>query len=156
MATRGSSWLVPVAVCGVAAAVGILAVCSLRRRTVAAVAPAFAYTWKKLPREAYCYKVNKQWNRDTFPKGFLTAHNTKVGVWAELTVLSGQLHFHILDGKTGLTLASCAVGPEERAVVEPQQYHRVELAGPVEAVLRFYRLPEPDGSKPLTTPAAEQ
>eukprot|EP01135_Chromosphaera_perkinsii_P003857 Nk52_evm5s259 gene=Nk52_evmTU5s259 len=98
-----------------------------------------SYKMQPLPASVKCYKVNPEWDQDSFPKGLRCAHNTKVGVWAELSILSGSLKFHFLDGKTGPKIASYAFSAGDKAIAPPQQYHKVEIVGPVKAILRFYR-----------------
>ena len=44
-----------------------------------------------------CYKELPVWTQQGIPQGFKNQHNTKVGTWAKLTVLRGELHFAILD-----------------------------------------------------------
>mmetsp|Transcript_85027 Transcript_85027/g.245562 ORF Transcript_85027/g.245562 Transcript_85027/m.245562 type:complete len:162 (+) Transcript_85027:74-559(+) len=161
METPGRSGVFRYALAAAATAGVVAAAILLHRRPAtgsAGARPGYtrsAYSWKQLPKDAYCYKENKRWTEETFPKGFLVSHNTKAGVWGELEVLSGSLRFVILDGKEGEVLATREIPAGARGVVEPRQYHRVDLAGPVEATLRFYRLPEADGSRPMTTPLVQ-
>ena len=43
------------------------------------------------------YKTMPTWTAETLPEPFRKMHNTKVGTWAQLTILEGALTFYELD-----------------------------------------------------------
>lgn len=73
------------------------------------------------------YKRMPIWNQDTVPQHFLTKHNTKVGTWAKIKVLRGQLKFEPISDDNEI-LGEYVYGPtDDIPFVEPQAWHRVTL-----------------------------
>ena len=70
-------------------------------------------------------------------------HNTKVGTWAKLTILSGSLKYFALD-EAGNVLDTAIFDVENQApFVEPQQWHRVApLSDDLQYYLEFYCRPQ--------------
>ena len=50
-----------------------------------------------IDQQLVCYKRLPNWTATTLPEMVTQKHNTKVGTWAKLTILSGTLHFYELD-----------------------------------------------------------
>ena len=50
-----------------------------------------------IDQQLLCYKRLPNWTATTLPEMVTQKHNTKVGTWAKLTILSGSLHFYELD-----------------------------------------------------------
>lgn len=86
-----------------------------------------------------CYKQMPVWNRATLPQMFQEKHNTKVGTWAKLTILRGELKFYELT-EAGDTVSSTVFTPDNQPpFVPPQLWHKVEaLSDDLECQLAFY------------------
>lgn len=89
------------------------------------------------------YKKMPVWTKETLPQMFQEMHNTKVGTWAKVTILSGSLKYFELD-EFGNVLNSYIFDTENPApFVEPQQWHRVShLSDDLQCYLEFYCLPQ--------------
>ncbi len=83
------------------------------------------------------------WNKESLPQMFQEMHNTKVGTWAKLTILSGSLKYFALD-EAGNVLDTAIFDVENQApFVEPQQWHRVApLSDDLQCYLEFYCRPQ--------------
>ncbi|HFI0040213.1 TPA: SAM-dependent methyltransferase TehB [Streptococcus suis] len=94
------------------------------------------------------YKRMPIWNQDTVPQNFLTKHNTKVGTWAKIKVLRGQLKFESISDDNEI-LGEYVYGPtDDVPFVEPQAWHRVTLlTEDTEFFLEFFCQPEDYFSK---------
>lgn len=105
-----------------------------------------------------CYKQMPVWTKATLPQMFQEKHNTKVGTWAKLTVLKGQLKFSELT-ENGEVVAEHIFDPQHQPdFVEPQLWHKVTpLSEDLECQLAFYCQPEDYYSKKynLTTTHSE-
>lgn len=92
----------------------------------------------ELPAGLVPYRRTGDFTEATIPKGLLSAHSTKEGVWGLIHVLEGRLRYSIEDARrepseTELTPTT------PPGVVEPTIVHSVS---PVEAVrffVEFYR-----------------
>lgn len=95
-----------------------------------------------------CYKELPVWTQQGIPQGFKNQHNTKVGTWAKLTVLRGELHFAILD-ESGAVQSEHVFTPEQQPpFIEPQAWHKIGSASDdMQCQLRFYCLPQDYFSK---------
>lgn len=89
------------------------------------------------------YKKMPIWNKESLPQMFQEMHNTKVGTWAKLTILSGSLKYFALD-EAGNILDTAIFDVENQApFVEPQQWHRVApLSDDLQCYLEFYCRPQ--------------
>ena len=54
-------------------------------------------------QQLLCYKRLPNWTATTLPEMVTQKHNTKVGTWAKLTILSGSLRFYELDEQGQVT-----------------------------------------------------
>lgn len=90
-----------------------------------------------------CYKTMPEWDFHTFPKGFRKQHNTKVGTWAKLTVLQGELKYYQLD-EDGNELSSNFLNADNDTLfIEPQEWHKVQpISEDLRCQLYFYCRPE--------------
>ncbi|MGR6981416.1 SAM-dependent methyltransferase TehB [Testudinibacter sp. P27/CKL/0425] len=90
-----------------------------------------------------CYKRMPVWTKDTLPQMFQEMHNTKVGTWAKVTILSGSLKYFELD-EFGNVLNSFIFDTKNQApFVEPQQWHLVfPMSDDLQCYLEFYCLPQ--------------
>lgn len=90
---------------------------------------------KPLPQDVSAYKRTPEFNESSIPAGLLSSHNTKVGVWARIVVLEGQLRYRILEP----TLEAHLLEPSADGIVEPTIRHEVEPIGKVRFYVEFYR-----------------
>lgn len=98
------------------------------------------------------YKRMPIWNQETVPQHFLNKHNTKVGTWAKIKVLKGQLKFEPISDDNEI-LGEFVYGPtDEIPFVEPQAWHRVTLlTEDTEFFLEFFCQPEDYFAKSTAT-----
>lgn len=85
------------------------------------------------------YKKMPLWTADTLPEPFKKMHNTKVGTWAQLHILKGEITFEFLneDGSVIDTVQLNATTPIP--LVEPQQWHRIaKVSDDIECYLEFF------------------
>lgn len=88
-----------------------------------------------------CYKTFPEWNIDNFPKIFRNKHNTKVGTWAKLEILSGSLRYDSLDNSGNIIKSMIFDQTSDIPFVEPQAWHRVEpISKDLRCRLSFYCL----------------
>ena len=88
-----------------------------------------------LPGYVTKYGETPVFTETTTPSKLTGNHNTKPGVWGKLVVISGMLDY-VIPGP-----------PEERktiregefGIIEPEIFHHVQLAGPVQFQVEFYR-----------------
>lgn len=90
-----------------------------------------------------CYKQMPVWNVYTLPQMFQEQHNTKVGTWAKLTILSGSLKYFELT-EDGEILSETVFDTEHQPpFVVPQVWHKVQaLSDDLTCQLAFYCTPE--------------
>ncbi|WP_281773369.1 SAM-dependent methyltransferase TehB [Haemophilus parahaemolyticus] len=90
-----------------------------------------------------CYKQMPVWNVNTLPQMFQEQHNTKVGTWAKLTILSGSLKYFELT-EDGEVLSETVFDTEHQPpFVVPQVWHKVQaLSDDLTCQLAFYCTPE--------------
>lgn len=70
----------------------------------------------------------------TVPSALTSEHSTKAGVWALIHVEAGRLHYD--EPRTGRALTLAA---GDRAVVAPQEVHRVTLDADGAFFVEFWR-----------------
>ncbi|RHE66038.1 SAM-dependent methyltransferase TehB [Streptococcus gordonii] len=89
------------------------------------------------------YKRLPIWTAETMPEAVQRKHNTKVGTWGKITVLTGELKF-IEMTEDGEELAEHVFkAGEDNPYAQPQAWHRVEaLTDDLEWYLEFYCLPK--------------
>jgi tellurite resistance-related uncharacterized protein len=81
----------------------------------------------ELPDGVLEYKRTTVFTELSVPKGLLSDHKTRRGVWGVVTVVEGQLLYAVGTKETALTAG-------DSAVIVPEQLHRVQPVG----VVRFY------------------
>ncbi|MEW4468913.1 DUF1971 domain-containing protein [Parasphingorhabdus sp. JC815] len=80
------------------------------------------------------YKSTPVFNEDSLPSALQAAHSTKAGAWGVLEVLDGSLRYVIEEsGDSRLMVTG------DLQLIEPQQLHHVELTGPMQMQVHFYR-----------------
>ena len=90
---------------------------------------------KTFPPKVTAYRKTPVFTQDTVPDALLSRHTTRAGSWAKIWVISGRLCYRILiDIPEEHTLT-----PNFPGIIEPQVPHQVELLGPVEFYVEFYR-----------------
>ncbi|MFV0645673.1 MAG: DUF1971 domain-containing protein [Sphingomonadaceae bacterium] len=80
------------------------------------------------------YKTTPVFDEKTLPEAIRNAHNTKAGVWGLLVVLDGAVNLVFHDPQRIVH-----VTPGNPAPIAPQAVHHVELDGPVQMQVSFYR-----------------
>lgn len=90
-------------------------------------------------QDLICYKTLNEWDASTLPDAFRHRHNTKVGTWAKLTILEGELAYDALD-EAGNSLETFVFTPENQPpLIEPQAWHKVTPLTPtMRCQLAFY------------------
>ena len=107
-----------------------------------------------IDQQLVCYKRLPNWTATTLPEMVTQKHNTKVGTWAKLTILSGTLHFYELDEQGEITAEHLFTPETEIPFVEPQSWHRIAAASDnLECYLSFYCKPEDYMAKKYDTKA---
>lgn len=96
-----------------------------------------------MKQDLIMYKHMPIWTAETMPEAVQRKHNTKVGTWGKITVLTGELKF-IEMTEDGEELAEHVFkAGEDNPYAQPQAWHRVEaLTDDLEWYLEFYCLPK--------------
>ncbi|XID74639.1 SAM-dependent methyltransferase TehB [Alkanindiges sp. WGS2144] len=90
-----------------------------------------------------CYKQLPAWNKETLPQAFQRQHNTKVGTWAKLTVIKGELQFALLSEQGEVTSMHTFSVSQQPPFIEPQAWHKIAgVSDDIECQLSFFCLPE--------------
>ncbi len=90
-----------------------------------------------------CYKTLPEWDFNALPKGFREKHNTKVGTWAKMQILSGSLTYYALNEQGEVLSSQVFDSHSEIPFVEPQAWHKVEpLTQDLRCQLSFYCQPQ--------------
>jgi tellurite methyltransferase len=89
----------------------------------------------QMPSGHVAYRKTPVFTLDTIPKGLLSKHTTKAGVWGRLEVLSGNIAY-VVEAPVE---ARHELAAGEFAVIVPELEHRVEARGPVEFCVELYR-----------------
>ncbi|MBM7642976.1 SAM-dependent methyltransferase TehB [Streptococcus loxodontisalivarius] len=85
------------------------------------------------------YKRMPNWTGETMPEAIKRRHNTKVGTWGKLTILSGELKFYEMTEDDQITAEHIFTKDSDIPFVEPQAWHKVEaLTDDLEFYLEFY------------------
>lgn len=85
------------------------------------------------------YKLTAVWDENTLPAAVRNRHNTKAGVWGLLTVIEGAVD--LVFEESGRRVH---VTPGQPGEIPPEEWHHVEVSGPMKMQVGFYR------DKPLT------
>ncbi|UDW84462.1 SAM-dependent methyltransferase TehB [Pasteurella canis] len=92
-----------------------------------------------MKNELICYKKMPVWTTTSLPKMFQEKHNTKVGTWGKLTVLTGQLKFYELTEDGKVVSEHIFTSKSDIPLVEPQVWHKVEpISDDLECYLEFH------------------
>ncbi len=83
------------------------------------------------------------WDSNSLPTAFRKQHNTKVGTWAKLTILSGKLKYYAMDDSGKITDTFVFDNNSKIPFIEPQAWHKVEpLTNDLQCQLAFYCQPD--------------
>ncbi len=105
-----------------------------------------------------CYKTLSEWTFHTIPLGFRDKHNTKIGTWAKLSILAGNLKYYSLDEQGNVLDTLVFDQHSDIPFIEPQVRHKIEpLDEELRCQLSFYCQPEDYYHKKygLTAPHSE-
>lgn len=80
------------------------------------------------------YKTTAVWDEASLPAAIRGAHNTKAGTWGLLRVLEGEVRLVFHDPARELVVTPAAPG-----LIPPQEWHHVEIIGPMRMQVEFYR-----------------
>jgi len=85
------------------------------------------------------YRSTPEFDENTLPTSLRSEHRTKLGVWAVIRVLEGQLRYRVLD-----PISETIIDPDHPGFVLPGQPHSVEPLGAIRMRVDFYnRDPSP-------------
>lgn len=99
-------------------------------------------------QELICYKHLPLWMHTSIPQAFQRPHNTKVGTWAKLTILKGELNFVMLNEAGEILSEHVFSLTHQPPFIEPQAWHRIVSASQdIQCQLSFYCMPEDYFSK---------
>ena len=90
---------------------------------------------REMPSGFAAHHRSPVFDASSIPRGLMSQHSTKPGVWGRLEVLSGSIRF-VVEGDAG---SRETVSAGEHVVIVPEVLHRVEPTGPVELFVEFYR-----------------
>ena len=90
----------------------------------------------RLPQGLVAYRHTPTFTETTLPARLRKRHQTKPGVWAQITVIEGRLRFRRLDSGDEFILE-----PDTPAIVAPEEPHEVEPLGPVRFFIEFHARP---------------
>jgi tellurite resistance-related uncharacterized protein len=82
---------------------------------------------KELPRNVIAYKKTPIFNVNNVPNGLLTKHNTKMGTFGVIVVVSGKLKYTIETNNENKNQEIIELNPNYNGIIYPQEYHKVEL-----------------------------
>jgi len=88
-----------------------------------------------LPDNVEKYGESPLFNEETVPAKLRSSHSTKSGVWGKVCVSEGTLKFVIVDDTADPQILSS----NQHGIIKPEQAHFVEVIGPVQFKLEFYR-----------------
>ena len=80
------------------------------------------------------YKTTPIFDQDSLPQAIRSQHSTKEGVWGLLRVLAGEVRLVFIDPPRAVQ-----VTPGQPAPIPPQALHHVEVSGPMQMQVEFYR-----------------
>ncbi len=89
---------------------------------------------KHLPSGVTAYRRTPSFDETSIPDALTKDHQTKPGVWAVITVESGELRYDITE--SGESHVLC---PGTPGVIEPAVLHRVMPLGKTTFFVEFYR-----------------
>lgn len=98
---------------------------------------------KFMEQDLVMYKRMPIWTVDTMPEAVQRKHNTKVGTWGKITVLTGELKFIEMTEDGEEVAEHIFKAGQDNPFAQPQAWHRVEaLTDDLEWYLEFYCQPK--------------
>lgn len=88
-----------------------------------------------LPNSVTPYKRTPEFTELSVPKGLLSDHQTKEGVWGKIVILQGYLEYTIIEPE----LEVIELSASKPGVVEPSILHYIKPLGKVNFYVEFYR-----------------
>ena len=92
---------------------------------------------KSLPIHVKPYKRTPIFDQDSIPDGLRKNHSTKSNVWGLITIIKGELEYHITQDEHELIL----LDESQPGVVEPEVKHFIKPVGDVQLYVEFYKYP---------------
>ena len=89
---------------------------------------------RDLPDTVHAYTRTTTFSSAKIPPGLLRDHETKVGVWGVINLVSGSLKYHVPSRNESHLLR-----PGHPGIVEPTVAHCVESIGDASFFIEFYR-----------------
>jgi hemoglobin len=80
------------------------------------------------------YKSTPVFDEKSLPQALQSAHSTKTGTWGLLELLAGELVYVIEESGNSRHMQA-----GDKQIIEPQQLHHVELVGPMQMQVHFFR-----------------
>lgn len=80
------------------------------------------------------YSSTPIFTETSLPKSLQNAHSTKTGTWGVLELIAGELVYVIEDSDNRRAMVA-----GDHQLIEPEQLHHVELSGPMQMQVHFYR-----------------
>ena len=92
----------------------------------------------EMPADWVAYKRTPVFNKDSIPKGLMTSHRTRPGVWARIRCPRGRLEYRV-EAPVNQVMV---LDPQRDGIVIPGVTHRIRPLGEVSVFVEFYRGPE--------------
>jgi len=89
---------------------------------------------REWPTDLVGYRRTPDFTENTIPDGLRKTHSTKQGVWANIHVVEGLLHFRDHETETEFDL-----GPGIHPVIYPEALHDVAPVGTVKFFVEFLK-----------------
>jgi tellurite resistance-related uncharacterized protein len=81
----------------------------------------------QIPENFVKYKSTPVFEKSSVPKMFLHLHNTRVGVYGKICVISGTLKFFGFTQRKGYIEQEISIAAGDHAVSPPEYWHKVEF-----------------------------
>ncbi|MGT2799887.1 SAM-dependent methyltransferase TehB [Streptococcus marmotae] len=78
-------------------------------------------------QELVAYKRMPIWTKETVPTEITHKHNTKVGTWGKIKVVTGEIKYEAISDENEITAIHHYRATDDIPMVEPQAWHRVTL-----------------------------
>jgi len=88
----------------------------------------------ELPEHLTPHKKTPEFTESTLPKGLLSEHSTKKGVWGRIAVREGQLNYTVTEPES----VTHAITEGQSANIAPEMIHFVAPIGRVRFEIEFY------------------
>lgn len=77
--------------------------------------------------ELVAYKRMPVWTKETVPTEITHKHNTKIGTWGKIKVLTGEIRYEAISDDNEITAVHHYRATDDIPMVKPQAWHRVSL-----------------------------